>query len=288
MDTPFQLPRYNYFNIFKRTIGNLIRGIDRNTIKENLKNYVQIKRGKKQDPLLLRYEKMMDLFSDNSTNKTIYMQMGQSHHLYDFPQYINSPLISTMVNDYMLKNNIALGIHPSFYSSDNPEVLESEIKVYKKAIQYWFANPITFQNRQHFLKFPCLEIVPTLEKNQIQFDSSIAFPDHIGWKNSCCLPFPLYNPQSKKISTVIERPLAVMDVTLFHPDYMALSNEEALEIVSKLESICRSHCGHFDLLWHNVNFEHQGEALLRSIASWREKRWLRNYSKLTESSFRSC
>jgi hypothetical protein len=48
-----------------------------------------------------------------------------------------------------------------------------------------------------------------------------------------------------------ERPLVVMEASLFGPQYMNLSIAEGLDVSRRLFERCRSYGGDFVVLWHN-------------------------------------
>jgi len=54
---------------------------------------------------------------------------------------------------------------------------------------------------------------------------------------------------------LIERPLIVMEGSLFGENYMNLSHEEAFAHAKMLKDQCRKYGGDFTLLWHNSSFQ---------------------------------
>ena len=52
-----------------------------------------------------------------------------------------------------------------------------------------------------------------------------------------------------------ERPLIVMEVSVFSEDYMNLGHtEKGLDFMLAMKQTCRQFDGEFTLLWHNENF----------------------------------
>jgi len=114
-----------------------------------------------------------------------------------------------------------------------------------------------------------------LAKAGIDWDSSLGYADVAGFRLGVCHPIPLFDPVRMRPMGIEEHPLIVMDCTLSRPDYMALSEEAALEYCHRLLAATRRHNGEFVLLWHN-SFISPGpggrrlrlyEKVLRSLAS---------------------
>jgi len=69
---------------------------------------------------------------------------------------------------------------------------------------------------------------------------------------------------------LVERPLLVMEVSLFSETYMGLTQAEALAKVREIVETVRRFEGEFVLLWHNSNLVLNGEdywATYRAILS---------------------
>jgi hypothetical protein len=88
----------------------------------------------------------------------------------------------------------------------------------------------------------------------LSYDSSVGFPDHIGFKAGTCIPYqPWLFPLNRR-ANLIEIPLLVMDRTLV--EYMGLNKGQAIYSVNQMLERCRSVGGVFTILWHNDAFLH--------------------------------
>ena len=61
--------------------------------------------------------------------------------------------------------------------------------------------------------------------------------------------------QYRKLSTVSDRPLIIMDKTICRPHYMGMKDYESIDYVSRLKVTTRLFNGDFKMLWHNSNLE---------------------------------
>lgn len=83
----------------------------------------------------------------------------------------------------------------------------------------------------------------------IEYDTTMGFADHEGFRNSYCHPFKLFDFENNTMLSTWEIPLDVMDTTLLH--YRQLSNEALLESVSEIVKEIKKFNGVFTMLWHN-------------------------------------
>jgi len=99
----------------------------------------------------------------------------------------------------------------------------------------------------------------------LAYDSTLGFPEHVGFRCGVCREFPAFNVTTREQLRLRERPLVVMDETLF--GYMALEWRPALEKILKLRDTCRRLEGDFTLLWHNSSLTSRREkaAICRAV-----------------------
>jgi hypothetical protein len=141
-----------------------------------------------------------------------------------------------------------IGLHATYQSIDNEKILSRDLDAVKKLIK---KKPVV--NRQHWLRFKYPETLRILESLGIKSDSSWSFNDHIGFRNSYCLPFRPYDIDNDRIMNIWEFPLSVMDVTLFK--YQNLNSKSFMSEIEKILDAIIKFNGLFTLLWHNNNFD---------------------------------
>jgi hypothetical protein len=86
------------------------------------------------------------------------------------------------------------------------------------------------------------------------------YADRIGFRAGTCHEFAPFHLLDRRPLRLRERPLQVMDGTLF--EYMTLAPDAALEAVAAVARECRRYGWTLSLLWHNS-----------SLPSARQKRW---------------
>lgn len=137
-----------------------------------------------------------------------------------------------------------VGIHPSYASNSNPNVLYNEIKSLSNVLH----REITC-SRQHFLKLSLPETYRKLIDNDIQDDFTMGFAATPGFRAGICTSFFWYDLESEVATKLRIHPFTVMDGTLL--DYMKLDIRNATEFIKPLIDEVRNVGGTFISLWHN-------------------------------------
>jgi hypothetical protein len=153
-----------------------------------------------------------------------------------------------------------IGLHPSFDSHLDPERIRTEFARLRHAAERQGISQDRWGGRQHFLRWENPTTWSNWEAAGLDYDSTLGYADDIGFRAGTCHEFPAFHLLERRPLRLQERPLHVMDVTLF--DRMKLAPDAALEAVAALARECRRYGGTLSLLWHNS-----------SLAGDRQKRW---------------
>jgi hypothetical protein len=140
---------------------------------------------------------------------------------------------------------VEMGIHPSFFTFDRPDLLASEVHRWRSAV-----GQSQIGGRQHYLRWKP-ETWQHWEVAGLRYDSSVGYADYVGFRCGSCIPFRPWSIEQERAINLLEIPLIVMDGTLVDSDYMALTSEEAIHHVRDLADRCRMVGGVFTLLCHN-------------------------------------
>ena len=75
-----------------------------------------------------------------------------------------------------------------------------------------------------------------------------------GFRCGTCHAYTLFDLAAGQPTTLLERPLVLMEVTVTSPVYLGLGHgDEAAALMLGLRARCRRFGGEFSLLWHNSN-----------------------------------
>jgi hypothetical protein len=138
----------------------------------------------------------------------------------------------------------AIGIHPSFTTSDFPE----KILVEKERLEH-IADKTVTKSRQHFLRFKLPDTYNSLLAAGITEDYSMGFADAPGFRAGTCNPFYFYDLKNERATRLKIFPVTCMDATFIH--YSKISAEKSLFAILNLMKEIKKVDGTFIPVWHN-------------------------------------
>lgn len=144
---------------------------------------------------------------------------------------------------YLQKNN-QIGIHPSYNSNKNTNILKREINIFKKLS----LQPV-IRSRQHFLKLRLPDTYRNLIRYGIKKDYTMGYADEPGFRAGTCTPFYFYDLKDNKQTDLKIFPFAIMDGTL--NSYKNYNKNEALTEVEKIAGSIKHVNGECVTIWHN-------------------------------------
>ena len=136
------------------------------------------------------------------------------------------------------------GIHPSYYSSDNPALIKTENKNLES-----ISNQSIETSRQHYLRFRFPDTFRQLIKAGIVHDYSLQYPEMPGFRAGLCLPFPFFDVEANGITGLTLHPGCIMETTF--RDDLHLPAAQSLPYYLKLWQEVKAVGGQFISIWHN-------------------------------------
>lgn len=137
-----------------------------------------------------------------------------------------------------------IGLHGGYYAYDSLGSILDE----KRSLERALGKKVTGY-RNHFLRFKVPDTWRLLEKAGFEYDSTLGYADHIGFRNSMCHPFRPYDLTEGRWLGVTEIPLVVMADTLFN--YMMLDYGRSWDAIRTLVDAVEKNRGVMTILWHN-------------------------------------
>jgi hypothetical protein len=159
-----------------------------------------------------------------------------------------------------------IGLHASYDSMEQPDLIAEELALLRAVAAGVDARQDQWGGRQHYLRWAVPATWQAWNDAGLVYDSTLGFPEVPGFRCGTCFEYPVFNLQSRQKLELRERPLIVMETSLFSSCYMGLSGRRALEKIVQLSDVCRRFGGQFTMLWHNDNLvtRHQ-KALYREV-----------------------
>ena len=194
---------------------------------------------------------VFDYFMDSSEQNDIkshFFFLAGGKTKYDEGYDIAAGPIYRMI-EHILDRGHVIGIHPSYATFDNPELLSCEINQLREIT----GVDITC-GRQHYLRFKIPDTWQYWDDNDMQWDSSLAYWDQPGFRCGTCYSYPVFNMVTGKKLRLREKPLTIMDGTLVVARKQ--SPEQAIATIHYYLDKVKKYSGEFVFLWHNSSFEY--------------------------------
>lgn len=146
-----------------------------------------------------------------------------------------------------ISSRYAVGIHPSWRSGDEHDLLKEEIGTLEKLSE----NKID-KSRQHYIRMTLPDTYRRLIKAGIKEDYSMGYGSINGFRASYCLPYKWYDLEKEEITDLTIFPFCFMDANSFYEQHFL--PEEALAEMKHYYQITRQVNGTFITIWHNHFF----------------------------------
>lgn len=195
------------FSNSKKALRSMVGDLIRNRSLKSLSNiynlYNNVKLEKIKDP----YDTFNDLFLENDHRKIVYFMAGGTSKN-DDKYKIDTPLFKS-ISTIALTRGYQIGIHPSYNSYDDYNMITTERNQLQKAV-----GGKVRTSRQHFLRFAFDETITALSDSGIYEDSTLGFQHRIGFRCGTAFTYLLYDLKRDRNSKVSETPMIIMDGAL--------------------------------------------------------------------------
>ena len=144
-----------------------------------------------------------------------------------------------------------IGRHGSIGSSLNLPQLQAE--------RQRLSGLVGGGHRFHYLKWDPRRTPALLQEAAFDYDSTLGFAEHFGFRHSYCHPFQPFDFANQSAHTFWEIPLLLMDTTLHHPRYLQLRAAEVLPALKPAFYEVEKFGGVAGILWHNNHFDPENQ-----------------------------
>lgn len=152
------------------------------------------------------------------------------------------------------------GLHGSYNSAFSKEALCEELNSFTNNTGI---KPVGI--RQHFLRLRYPDTLLYQEELGFEYDTSLAFAEHEGFRNGYCYPFRPYDFNKDRMAMIWEFPLMLMEVSILGEGYRNLPYTEIGNCAMTLIDEVRKFGGFFSMLWHNCRLD---ESLYPGITNY--------------------
>jgi len=194
------------------------------------------------------YKEIIKLEEQYGFSSSFYF-FGGGNHFWDAKYSIHDKEMTNLLRE-IKDSGYEVGLHGSFESYNNLEMLQSEKESLEKIVGE------VYSIRQHFLRFDVKKTYAIYEKLGIKCDVTLGYAQHEGFRSGICLPYQPYSLDDDRPYKVTEIPLTVMDATLYEIKYKNLNSEESWQSVRQLLEVTKRFGGCIVILWHNYYLEY--------------------------------
>ncbi|RLD62640.1 MAG: hypothetical protein DRJ01_05790 [Bacteroidetes bacterium] len=248
--TPRFIPTIDVDNAFYFKNKGLVR-----TIGSSIKSFFNLKKNIDRFKVIFGLKK--DPFDNFNLLKKIHLNFNPVYFFligkkssHDKNISIKNKKYRKLISSFANENSV--GIHPSYSSFDNFNILKKEVSVLSKII-----NKPIIRSRNHFLRLKFPETYQSLIDLNIKEDYTMGYSSQIGFRAGICTPFIFYDLTKEEITNLKVFPFALMDVTFIRS--LKLTPEQALFEIKKIIAEIKNVNGTFISLWHNETFSNINE-----------------------------
>jgi len=229
-----------------RTTGGILKALLVSP-KNDLRLRFEVLTGMKPDP----YDtfKFIERMEEKYHFSSLFFLLCGNYGGYDTNYALNTASFQKLVGH--LGRHRSLGIHPSYRSYQNNDLLQVEYKRFSGLLGHK-----THISRQHFLLLTLPHTYRKLISLGILEDYSMGYASSVGFRAGTSSPFKFYDLKDESETELDIFPFAVMDVTL--QQYLSLSPHQALEVITRILDKVKAVRGTFTSLWHNESLSETG------------------------------
>lgn len=229
---------------FIRVLGGLAKSL---FIQSNFKDRLRVIFGKNQDPFDT-YQYQFEIHKKYNVFPIYFFLLGD-YGLNDKNLPIKNKAFQSLIKS--ISDYSEVGIHPSYASNNNVEILSKEIKRLQSITHRNVAK-----SRQHFLKLNFPNTYRNLIDNDIYEDYTMGYAEESGFRASICSPFFFYD-----LDLELETKLKIFPFTTMEASYQYYKNfspeEASIKIIELMQKIKEVN-GTFISVWHNESLSEEG------------------------------
>ncbi|WP_405632937.1 polysaccharide deacetylase family protein [Pseudoalteromonas sp. Ld20] len=262
VDWPYD-PRLNDFNSALKYIGYaLIRKKSLKSAFGCLSRFILSKLGGGKDNNRKMVSWIMDV-NEKAGNKVLFYFIPIKTSPFDSNDSLEkSEKISELLQEINTRGH-SIGIHPGYECVSSIPVFEKSINTFQSRLLAEGIKHEPFHNRTHFLKWDIETTASFLEKNNINYDSTLGFADKVGFRCGTAHEFTMFDIKRRVVLKIKQRPLLFMEGSLLNEQYEnVVERDLAFEKVKLIKDRALLYGGNFTMLWHNTYLESEYDKLL--------------------------
>jgi peptidoglycan/xylan/chitin deacetylase (PgdA/CDA1 family) len=194
------------------------------------------------------FDLLMDTSERHGLTSTFYFLASNTGDAIDGRYRLSDPQIRRLLRSIHDRGH-EVGLHARYGSYLSAELIETEFSALKVACAAAGFDQASWGVRQHYLRLDIPATWRCHEAAGFDHDSTLGFADHVGFRAGTGREYPPYDLLARRTLRLRERPIVVMDATLF--GYQGLALRHAASKARAIVAASRRHGGDAVLLYHN-------------------------------------
>lgn len=209
------------------------------------------------------FEFIMDASEERCLRSAFYFMTPETPTKADASYSVDNHWIKQLMHSISRRGH-EIGYHGSYDCYLDPIKTGREVARLRRVLRQEGLKEFPLGGRQHYLRWRAPDTWVAYDRAGLDYDSSLAFADHVGFRSGVCYGYSTYGLRSRQQLGLVEQPLVTMDTSMISPKYMNLSDEEICTRVKLLRIRCELFSGEFTVLWHNNNLASRSQKALYS------------------------
>ncbi|MGI8951490.1 MAG: polysaccharide deacetylase family protein [Chitinophagaceae bacterium] len=205
------------------------------------KERIQVLNKTKKDPFDV-FNWLEDLHAKHQLNPVYFFLLAEDKKRFDKNISSHDKNLHQLINEISQKYKV--GIHPSWQSGDDKNILKKEIQLLKNII----GKPIT-ASRQHYIRMKFPETYRLLIDEKISKDFSMGYGSINGFRASVASSFYWYDLEKEQQTSLLIHPFCFMEANSFFEQHYS-ATQAATELQQYYE-IVKNVSGELITIFHN-------------------------------------
>jgi hypothetical protein len=259
VDRPFAIEGLTAAMVMRQAAGDVVRRRKPDVAFRRLLALAAVRRGKPAHDPYDTFDFLTGVSERHGLRSSFYFMAHDTGDRLD-PGLDPPPLLTDPRVQRLMKRVHAggheIGLHPSYNTFRDEARTRAEFTRLRETADRLGIHPERWGGRQHYLRWENPTTWRHWEAVGLDYDGSVGYADDIGFRSGVCDEHPVFDLQARRRLAIRERPLHVMDATLFGT--LGLSLRDAHDRILEIARACKEHAGPLGLLWHNNELASQG------------------------------
>lgn len=248
VDSPLSSMKMNWRQTVRACIGDVVKRESIYIAQKRLKAKIDFHKGYYENDPHNTFNFIMDVSERHNVVSSFNFIFAEATDLETTYYNTEHSFIINLIKTIKQRGH-EIGWHAGLQTFNNPTIAKNE---YNRFVSFCAKLEIDQKRtggRQHHL---CWENPVTWriwEELGLNYDSTVYFAESPGFRCGVCYEYPVFDLIRRSRMALMERPLILMDTSLF--SYLNMDLAKAYDVTVGISDVCKKFHGEFIGLWHN-------------------------------------